>query len=61
MKARDGDAQAKIAPLESVRKTGGGKRAAGVCPSCKTEVPAKPGFRFASLKCPKCGALMGRQ
>lgn len=33
------------------RTTGG-----GVCPVCKTEIPPKPGFRFSSLKCPKCGA-----
>ncbi len=61
MKARDGDAQTKIAALDGARKTGGDKRAAGACPSCKTAVPAKPGFRFATLKCPKCGTLMGRQ
>ena len=33
--------------------TGGGH-----CPSCSAEVPPKPGFRFSSLKCPKCGASM---
>lgn len=31
---------------------------AGHCPACKAEVPVKPGFRFSSLKCPKCGASM---
>ena len=33
---------------------------AGHCPACKTEIPAKPGFRFSALKCPKCGASMGK-
>ena len=28
------------------------------CPSCKTEVQPKPGFRLSALKCPKCGASM---
>jgi len=28
---------------------------AGICSSCKTQVPSKPGFRPSSLKCPKCG------
>lgn len=32
-----------------------------ICPDCKTEVPAKPGFRFSSLKCPKCGKSMGNK
>lgn len=27
-----------------------------VCKKCRTEVPAKPGFRLSSLKCPGCGA-----
>ena len=34
---------------------------AGYCPACKTEVPFKPGFRVSALKCPKCGALLGKQ
>ena len=34
---------------------------AGVCPACKAEVPLKPGFRFSALKCPKCGASMGKK
>jgi len=34
---------------------------AGICPACKAEIPAKPGFRFSSLKCPKCGASMGKK
>jgi len=38
-------------------KTSG--EAGGICPSCKAEVPPKPGFRFSSLKCPKCGRSMG--
>ena len=29
-----------------------------LCPSCKTEVPPKPGFRPSSVKCPKCGTAM---
>ena len=62
MKARDGDTQ--------VRKDRGGDlrgadarpgSQAGICPACKTEVPQKAGFRLSSLKCPKCGRLMGRQ
>lgn len=35
-------------------------KASGVmrCPTCKADVPPKPGFRMSSLKCPKCGAAM---
>ncbi|MHB9155776.1 MAG: hypothetical protein ACYC5N_08835 [Endomicrobiales bacterium] len=44
--------------LNSNGKTSGGT---GICPACKTEVPPKPGFRFSSLKCPKCGASMGKK
>ena len=61
MKARDGDTQVK-------KDQGGLRRArvrpgsqAGICPACKTEVPQKTGFRLSSLKCPKCGRLMGKQ
>ncbi|OFX10255.1 MAG: hypothetical protein A2516_08505 [Alphaproteobacteria bacterium RIFOXYD12_FULL_60_8] len=62
MKARDGDTQVK-------KDTGGNLRGAdgrpagkaGICPACKTEVPLKAGFRLSSLKCPKCGRLMGKQ
>jgi predicted RNA-binding Zn-ribbon protein involved in translation (DUF1610 family) len=61
MKARDGDTQIKKDKDGGLRKTGNGGRADGHCPSCGTAVPPKPGFRFASLKCPKCGTLMGRQ
>lgn len=32
---------------------------AGVCRSCGTEVPFKPGFRPSSLQCPKCGKTLG--
>ena len=35
--------------------------AAGLCPKCKMEVAPKPGFRFSVLKCPKCGASMGKK
>ena len=35
--------------------------AAGHCPSCGAEVPPKPGFRLSSLKCPKCGASLGKK
>lgn len=31
------------------------------CPSCKTEVPPKPGFRPSALKCPKCGAALAKK
>lgn len=34
---------------------------AGICSACQTEVPHKPGFRVSSLKCPKCGTLMGKK
>lgn len=37
------------------------KNPAGICPACKAEVPHKPGFRFFSLKCPKCGASMSKK
>jgi hypothetical protein len=33
----------------------------GICPSCGTSVPPKPGFRFSHLKCPKCGKPMSKQ
>ena len=36
-------------------------KAVGHCSSCKTEVQPKPGFRFSALKCPNCGASMGRK
>ncbi|MCX5779196.1 MAG: hypothetical protein NTU66_08295 [Elusimicrobia bacterium] len=34
---------------------------AGVCASCNTAVPPKPGFRISSLKCPKCGIPLGKK
>ena len=34
---------------------------AGICSACQTEVPLKAGFRVSSLKCPKCGKLMGKK
>jgi hypothetical protein len=34
---------------------------AGICASCKTEVPMKPGFRPSSLRCPKCGKSLGKK
>ena len=37
-----------------------GKQVNMVCPSCKTEVPPKPGFRPSSIKCPKCGSSMSK-
>ena len=40
-------------------KLGGGGE--GHCPKCGTPVPPKPGFRFSSLTCPKCGASMGKK
>ncbi|MBL8024475.1 MAG: hypothetical protein JNK54_09385 [Elusimicrobia bacterium] len=33
----------------------------GHCPACGAPVSAKPGFRFSSLTCPKCGASMGKK
>jgi hypothetical protein len=51
---------------QSINKAGGpaahrdlNAAVAGYCPYCKAEVPPKPGFRFSSLKCPKCGKAMG--
>ena len=35
-------------------------RSGPVCPKCGAKVPPKPGFRDASLKCPQCGAAMGK-
>ena len=37
------------------------KNPAVLCPDCKAEVPPKPGFRFSTLKCPKCGASMSKK
>ena len=62
MKPRDGDDA--VADSKNFGRKGRGlgagakAPAAGHCPACKAEVPAKPGFRFSALKCPKCGAAM---
>ena len=62
-------------PIRAVRnfETGGSKidapsnapgklsSIAGICASCKTEVPFKPGFRPSALKCPKCGKPLGKK
>ena len=34
---------------------------AGICPSCKTEVFPKRGFRLSALSCPKCGTKLGKK
>jgi predicted RNA-binding Zn-ribbon protein involved in translation (DUF1610 family) len=62
MKARDGD-DTVVDSKNFGRKgrglgSGAKTAAAGHCPKCSAEVPAKPGFRFSALKCPKCGAAM---
>ena len=51
---------------QSINKAGGplgshgvNAAVAGICHYCKAEVPPKPGFRFSSLKCSKCGKSMG--
>lgn len=62
MKARDGDTQVKREPHEARRGAGGRSGGgSGRCPSCKTVVAAKPGFRISTLKCPRCGTLLGKQ
>jgi hypothetical protein len=61
MKALGGDAQAMKHKPGSHSATGGKDREPGRCRACGTEVPPKPGFRFASLKCPKCGKTLGQQ
>ncbi len=33
---------------------------AGVCPKCAAPVERKAGFRTSALKCPKCGAAVGK-
>ncbi len=59
MKPRDGDDSVKDSKNFGHKGRGGrAAPAAGHCPACKAEVPAKPGFRFSTLKCPKCGAAM---
>jgi hypothetical protein len=62
MKPRDGDAAVRDA--KDFGRKGRGAKAApapGRCPACKAEVPAKAGFRFSALKCPKCGAAMAKK
>jgi hypothetical protein len=58
MKARDGDTQTKTQPRGTARGSGS---ADGTCRSCGAKVPAKPGFRLSTLKCPSCGTLMGKK
>jgi hypothetical protein len=60
MKPRDGDGAVTDSKNfgRKGRAAGAGAAAPGRCPACGAEVPAKPGFRFSSLKCPKCGAAM---
>ena len=61
MKPRDGDDAVKDSNDFGRKGRGlgrGVKATVGHCPACKAEVPAKPGFRFSALKCPKCGAAM---
>ena len=62
MKPRDGDDAVKDSRDfgRKGREIGAGAKTAapGRCPACGAEVPAKPGFRFSALKCPKCGAAM---
>ncbi|MFI5344838.1 MAG: hypothetical protein ACHQ51_00540 [Elusimicrobiota bacterium] len=65
MKPRDGDGAVKDSNTFGRKGRGLGSSAkatgaSGVCPACKAEVPAKPGFRLSTLKCPSCGAAMGR-
>ena len=57
MKARDGDTQTKKRNDGAPSAT---KDPGGICAKCKTPVPAKAGFRLSSLKCPKCGKVLGR-
>ncbi|MFI5361085.1 MAG: hypothetical protein ACHQ49_03860 [Elusimicrobiota bacterium] len=62
MKPRDGDDSIKdsgnFGKVSRGLGKGGKAAAAGHCHKCRAEVPAKPGFRFSALKCPKCGAAM---
>ncbi len=62
MKPRDGDGLVTDSGSfgRKGRGLGSGAKAepAGHCHKCGAEVPAKAGFRFSALKCPKCGAAM---
>ena len=64
MKPRDGDDTVQDSKMFG-RKVGslatGSAGAPGRCPKCAADVPAKPGFRFSALKCPKCGAAMAKK
>ncbi|MBI3299430.1 MAG: hypothetical protein HYZ75_14785 [Elusimicrobia bacterium] len=61
MKSRYGDPMMGHDPAGRTKGVAGKPSAkGGVCPACKATVPAKAGFRFSSLKCPKCGAMMGK-
>jgi hypothetical protein len=62
MKPRDGDDA--VRDSQNFGRKGRGVKtppAAGHCPACKAEIPAKAGFRFSALKCPKCGAAAVKQ
>jgi hydrogenase maturation factor HypF (carbamoyltransferase family) len=62
MKARDGDAQMKWTQGGNAPRAGAKSgRDMRVCPSCRTEVAVKTGFRLSSTKCTKCGAALGRR
>jgi hypothetical protein len=57
MKPRDGDDAVKDSKTQGWESRGPKPAAiAGKCPACGADIPAKPGFRFSALKCPKCGA-----
>ena len=62
MKPRDGDGLVTDSGHfgRKTRGLGSGVKAepAGHCHKCRAEVPAKTGFRFSALKCPKCGVAM---
>ncbi len=61
MKPRDGDGTVTDSKNFGRKGRGAGAHSAGApgrCPACGAEVPAKPGFRFSALTCPKCGAAM---
>ena len=61
MKPRDGDDAVTDSKNFGRKGRGlgsGAKGPVGHCPACNAEVPSKPGFRFSTLKCPKCGAAM---
>jgi len=62
VKAREGDTQVQFKPTGAPRGAGGRSGGgSGRCPSCKAVVPAKPGFRLSTLKCPRCGTPVGKR